>query len=135
PRSLYHAEQEGVSELLQSKFDPDLIYGLGDEHMFLIRRRDGRWQEPQMLPLDGASAYGLVETANNEIWFSDGRGGPQRWTLEPASGKLLHADVFGARDGLVIDPQYGSSIFGLDGQIHVISGDHAFRFESPRFVA
>ena len=134
PRSLYKAESEGVSELRASRFDPDLVYGLGDQHLFEIRRHDGRWQAPTTLPLAGASAFGMVETARNEIWFGDGRGGPQRWTLDPASGKLLRSEVFGARDGLELDPQAGSSVYLLEGQVHVLSGDHGFRYEALRFL-
>jgi diguanylate cyclase (GGDEF)-like protein len=134
PRSLFEAEQEGVSELLASRFDPDLVYGLGDQHLFLIRRKDGRWQPPVTIPLDGASAFGMEETARNEIWFGDARGGPQRWTLDPVAGKLLHADVFGSRDGLVLDPQAGSSVYQFEGKIHALSGDKGFRFDGARFV-
>jgi diguanylate cyclase (GGDEF)-like protein len=134
PRSLYSAEQEGVSELHASRFDPDLIYGLGDQHLFEIRRKDGRWQAPTTVPLDGASAFGLVETARNEIWFGDGRGGPQRWTLDPVSGKLLNAQVFGARDGLELDPQAGSSVYLFEGHIHALSGEKGFRFDGSKFL-
>ena len=134
PRSLFRAESESVSELLASRFDPDLVYGLGDQHLFEIRRKDGRWQPPTTIPLDGASAFGMEESARNEIWFGDGRGGPQRWTLDPAGGKLLRAEVFGARDGLELDAQAGSSVYQFEGKIHVLSGDKGFRFDGPRFV-
>ena len=134
PRSLYKAEAEGIYELVQSSYDPDLVFGLGDLNLFVIRRSNGRWQLDFSLPLDGASAGYLHETGRNEIWFGDSRGGPQRWTLDLTNKKLLHKDIFGSSEGLELDPHTGSTLYLLDGQVHVLSGEKSFRYDAPKFV-
>jgi len=134
PRTLFQNEAESVFELLRSSYDPDLMYGLGDQHLYVLRRSSGRWQLDFSLPLEGASAAYLHETARNELWFGDSRGGPQRWTLDIANHKILQKDVFGGTDGLVLDPHSGSTLYLLDGQIHVLSGDKSFRYQAPRFL-
>jgi diguanylate cyclase (GGDEF)-like protein len=135
PRPLLKSDSEGVLELVASRFDPDRIYALGDEHVSVINRDKGHWQVGFSLPLDGASAATLLETAAGELWFGDSRGGPQRWTLDAGKHALLRKEVFGPRQGLVLDPHFGSSVFELDGQVHVVSGTRGFRFNWSRFVA
>ncbi|MEO6102242.1 MAG: diguanylate cyclase [Pseudoxanthomonas sp.] len=135
PRTLVHSDSEGVLELVPSRFDPDRIYALGDAHLFVVTRDKARWQLDYSLPLGDASAAGLLETAAGELWFGDSRGGPQRWMLDPAKHALLRKDVFGPREGLALDPHFGSSVFALDGTIHVVSGTRGFRFNGSRFVA
>ena len=134
PRPLFTGEAEGAYELVRSTFDPDILYAIGDQQLFVVRRSNDRWQLDFMLPLDGASAGYLHETGRNELWFGDSRGGPQRWTLDMVNHKLLHKDVFAAADGLELDPHSGSTLYVLDGQIHVLSGDKSFRYEAPKFV-
>ena len=134
PRTLLQTEAEGVFELLTSKYHPDRMYALGDLRLFLLEKIAGRWQLGFGLPLDGASAATLVETGPNELWFADSRGGPQRWTLDVANRKLLRKEVFGPRQGLELDPQAGSALYFLDGQVHVVSGERGYRYQSPRFV-
>ncbi len=134
PRSIFKGETEGAYELVRSRFDPDLIFAIGEEHLFVIRRSADRWQLDFTLPLEGASASYLIETGRGELWFGDTRGGPQRWTLDLGNRKLLHKDVFGASDGLELDPHTGSSLYVLDGQVHAVSGEKSFRYEAPRFI-
>jgi hypothetical protein len=134
PRSLLATGSESVMELVASRDNPDRMYALGDQHLFVLSRVAGRWQFAFGLPLDGASAANLVESGPDQLWFGDSRGGPQRWTLDVAGRRLQNREVFGARDGLELDPLAGSSIFLIDGQVHVVSGEHGFRFQSPRFV-
>jgi len=134
PRVLMEAEAESVFELLVSKLNPDRIYGLGDQHLFVIDRIKDRWQLGFALPLDGASAAVLLETGPDELWFGDSRGGPQRWTLDVAGQKLLRKEVFGAKQGLELDPASGSSLFYIDDQVHVVSGTRGFRFDGTRFI-
>lgn len=133
PRFLFQGEAEGVFEIRQSRFDPQIAYGLADQHLFVMRVRDGRWQVDFSLPLDGASASVLMEMSAGEIWFGDSRGGPQRWRLDLGNGKRLQRDIFGKRDGIELDPNSGSILFQLDGQLHVVSGDKGFRYSGSRF--
>jgi diguanylate cyclase (GGDEF)-like protein len=134
PRQLYRAEAEGVYELARSKIDPDIVYGISEQQLFVVRRREGRWQLDFTLSLDGASATTLIETAPGELWFGDSRGGPQRWQVDLKGKKRLQRDVFGERDGLEIDAASGTFPFLLDDRIHVVSGDKGFRYEGARFV-
>jgi diguanylate cyclase (GGDEF)-like protein len=135
PRPLLQSDSEGVVELLASRFDPDRVYALGDEHLSVIRRENGHWQLGMSIPLGDSSAATLLETADGELWFGDSRGGPQRWTLDHSKHALLHKDVFGPLQGLALNPSFGSSVFELDGQVHVVSGTRGFRFNGSRFVA
>jgi diguanylate cyclase (GGDEF)-like protein len=133
PRELL-GEPTGVGELLNSKFNPNRIYGLGEQSLFVIELVDGRWQIRTKLSLDGASASTLIETAAGELWFGDFRGGPQRWTLDQANNKLLNKEVFDSRQGLELDAASGSTLYIIDGQIHVVSGERGFRFVDGRFI-
>ncbi|MEO8161094.1 MAG: GGDEF domain-containing protein, partial [Arenimonas sp.] len=134
PRALFATESESVTELVQSSHHPDRIYALADQHLLVLALREGRWQLDFSAPLDGASAGGVIETGPEEIWFGDSRGGPQRWTLDPANHKVAKREVFGKKQGLDLDPQAGSSVYQLDGQVHVISSKRGYRFRSPDFI-
>ena len=134
PRDLFEAEQEGVYELVASKFDPDLVYGLSEKNLFLIQRREGLWQLGPMLSLVGASASGLIETERNVVWFGDARGGPQRWRIDPVAGKRVLREVFGPAQGLEIDEHAGTFLYELDGRVHAVSGEHGYRFDGKRWV-
>lgn len=133
PRPLL-PDAESVLELLVSRFDPDRIYALGEHRLLLIGRRNGRWELEAGLPLEGASAVNLIETAPGELWFGDSRGGPQRWSLDPVGHSLRRREVFGAEQGLLLDSDFGSSVYMLDGKLHAVSGVHGFRLEGPGFV-
>ncbi|MBA3486155.1 MAG: diguanylate cyclase, partial [Lysobacter sp.] len=134
PRSLLPTS-ESVLELLVSRFDPERIYALGEQRLLLIGRRNGRWELDAAVPLAGASAVTLIETGPGELWFGDSRGGPQRWTLDPDDHSLRRKEIFGAEQGLLLDKDFGSSVFMLDGKLHSVSGSQGFRFEGPDFVA
>jgi diguanylate cyclase (GGDEF)-like protein len=133
-RVLFSDDQEGVFELAASRSDPNRAYGLSERHLFVLSRDGGRWRIAQTLSLDGASASGLVESASDQVWFGDSRGGPQRWTLA-ADGSVLKREVFGAAQGLPLQADAGSVLFQLDGRIHVISGENGYRFDGQRFGA
>ncbi|MDQ3287236.1 MAG: diguanylate cyclase [Pseudomonadota bacterium] len=133
PRKLL-SQPESVLELVESRFDPDVVYGLSDQRLIVIDRRNGRWQAGAGMSLEGASAVTLLETAPGELWFGDTRGGAQRWTLGPDRRALVRRQVFGPEQGLVLDTDFGSSVYLLDGQVHAVSGDRAFRFQGPGFV-
>jgi hypothetical protein len=134
PRTLFTTEAESVLEELQSKQNPDRIYALGDQNLFVLQLKDGKWQLDFQAPLDGASAAGLIETGPEEIWFGDSRGGPQRWTLDLANRRVSKREVFGAKQNLDLDPASGSAVFALDGEVHVITGKRGYRFRSPSFI-
>jgi diguanylate cyclase (GGDEF)-like protein len=134
PRPLFSTEAESVLELLQSATHPERMYALADEHLFVLALRDGTWRLDFSLPLEGASAGGLLETGPNEVWFGDSRGGPQRWTLDFAAKKTSKREVFGEKQGLDLDPASGSSLFLLDGEVHAISGKRGYRFRDGAFV-
>ncbi len=134
PRTLLETESESALELVPSKLDPDRMYALGDQHLFVLQRVDKRWQFGFAVSLDGASAAGLKETGPDELWFGDSRGGAQRWQLDVAGKALRHREVFGPKQGLDLEPAAGTSIFVLDGRVHAVSGDHGFVFNDGRFV-
>lgn len=133
-RILFYGEQEGVYELSASEHDRDRAYGLSEKNLFVLQRREGRWRIAQTVSLQGASASGLVESASDQLWFGDTRGGPQRWTLD-AEGKVIKREIFGAEQGLPLEADNGSVLFQLDGRIHVITGEHGYRFDGQRFLA
>jgi diguanylate cyclase (GGDEF)-like protein len=134
PRVLLETESESMLELLASKHHPDRVYALGDQRLVVLQRAQNRWQVDFTLPLDGASAATLLETGPEELWFGDTRGGPQRWTLDVTKQKLANKEVFGKKQGLELDPQSGSAVFLLDGQVHVVSGARGYRYQAPRFL-
>jgi diguanylate cyclase (GGDEF)-like protein len=134
PRPLLTTEAESVLEMVRSKHQPERIYALGDLHLYVLQLRDGRWQFDFKVPLDGASAASLIETGPNEVWFGDSRGGPQRWTLDLANKRASRREVFGNKQGLDLDPASGSSVYQLDGQVHVTTGKRGYRFRSPNFI-
>ena len=42
--------------------------------------------------------------------------------------------MFGKNQGLDLDPQSGSSVYQLDGEVHVVTGKRGYRFRSPDFI-
>jgi diguanylate cyclase (GGDEF)-like protein len=134
PRPLLATNAESVSELLQSRHHPERIYALADENLYVLLLREGRWQLDFSAPLDGASAASLIETGPEEIWFGDSRGGPQRWTLDLANRKVARREVFGKKQGLDLDPQAGSSVYQLDGAVHVVTGRRGYRLRASGFI-
>ncbi len=135
PRVVLETDAESVLELLQSPSDPDLVYGLGDQRLLVLRRIAHRWQFDFAVPLDGASAAGLIETAPGELWFGDSRGGPQRWRLDLAGRTLRSREIFGSKQGIDLDPSGGSTVFALDGRVHVVSADRGYIQSGTGFVA
>jgi diguanylate cyclase (GGDEF)-like protein len=133
PRDLFKAEQEGVYELVASPFDPDRVYGLSEHHLFVIKRVQGKWQLGTRIPLEGASAGGLIELVRDELWFGDSRGGPQRWRLDRDGTRRLSREVFGVGEGLAIDEHSGTFIYQLDGAIHAVTGERGYRYDGKRF--
>jgi len=135
PRNLFTAEAEGVYFLRQSSLDPDLVYGVSELKLWLLRRIQGRWNVLASPSLNGASVSEVVETGPGEIWLGDSRGGPQRWKIELTSGRVLSRETFGGKQGLVLDPHSGARCFLLDGKLHAVSGDKGFVFDGKRFTA
>ena len=135
PRPVLGTEAESVLQLLASRFHPDRLYGLGDQKLYVLQKNEGRWGLAYSIALEGASPSNLIETGPEQLWLDNSRGGPQRWTLDPAAKRALRKEVFGKGQGLELDPVAGSTLFVLDGQIHVISGDHGFRFDDKQFIA
>ncbi len=133
-RELFSADQEGIFELVASSNNANRAYGLSEKNLFVLERLAGHWRVAQSLSLEGASASGLVESASNQVWFGDSRGGPQRWTLD-TDGKLLQRELFNQAQGLALQADAGSVVFQLDGRIHVVIGDAGFRFDGKRFSA
>jgi len=134
PRTLFTTEAETVFEQIQSRHHPERIYALADLRLYVLALKDGRWELDFSVPLDGASAATLIETGPEELWFGDSRGGPQRWTLDLAGRRISKREIFGAKQGLDLDPASGSSVYQLDGEVHVITGKRGYRFRSPGFV-
>jgi hypothetical protein len=134
PRTVIETEAESVLELVESRFHSDRIYGLGDQNLYVLELDHGHWAIAFSVPLDGASAATMIETAPDQLWFGNSRGGPQRWTLDMGRRTTARREVFGKAQGLELDPASGSSLFQLDGQIHVISGEQGFRLDQDKFI-
>ncbi len=134
PRPVLEANAESVLQIVASRFHPDRLYGLGDKHLYVLQLEDGRWGLGYSIALEGASASTLIETGPEQVWLDNSRGGPQRWTLDPMRKGASRKEVFGKGQGIELDPVAGSFLFLLDGQIHVISGEHGFRFDGKQFM-
>ena len=134
PRPVLATEAESVLQLVASRFHPDRIYGLGDQRLYVLERNDGRWGMGYSIDMEGASASSLIETGPEQVWLDDSRGGPQRWTLDPARRGASRKETFGKGQGIELDPAAGSFLFQLDGKIHVISGEQGFRFDGKQFI-
>ena len=97
PRTLFQADAESVLEMIASKHNPDRIYALGDQRLYVLERIDGSLAASvSPSPLDGASAATLIETGPEQLWFGDSRGGPQRWTLDSAAPEGSRARKYSA---------------------------------------
>jgi diguanylate cyclase (GGDEF)-like protein len=77
----------------------------------------------------------LYEAGPFEWWIGDYRGGVIRWTLDPQTSALVERRSFGAAEGLVVDPTFGTTMSELDGELYAISGQRIFRREGARFAA
>jgi diguanylate cyclase (GGDEF)-like protein len=122
-------------DLRRSKFDPDLVIAFGESELVGLRRDGEGWREAQRWPLDGISVAELYEAGPFEWWLGDYRGGVSRWTLDPETSALVERRGFGAAEGLEVDPNYGTMMSELDGQLYAVSGQRVFRREGARFVA
>lgn len=125
----------GVYAMLQSQFDPGLIYAFSEGALYLLREVGGRWTAWRQFPTDGISPWGVEEAARGELWFGDTRGYPQRWRLDVLAGSLLDKTVFDATRGVAADVTEGSNIYLLDGQVHTVVGGQGYRFDGRRFVS
>ena len=134
PRPIFTTEAESIPEMLASRFRPDRIYALGEQNLYVLKLEQKHWSLDYSIALEGASAATLIETAPEQLWLGDSRGGPQRWTLDPVQHRVARKEVFGSKQGLDLDPVSGSALFVLDGQVHVISGEKGFRFDQEHFV-
>ena len=135
PRILVGKNAGSVYKVQRSTHDRDLVYAVGEHDLFLIGLRQGRWQRLASIETGSLDAGDLIETAPGVVWVDNTRGGPQRLRIDTANGKLLQQTVYGAADGLDLDPHEGSLIYRLDGVLHAVSGDRGYRFNGRRFVA
>ena len=125
----------GVYALLQSQYDPGLLFAFAERTLYLLREVNGRWTVWREFPIGGISTWGVEESARGELWFGDTRGYPQRWRLDVDAGTLRDKAVFGRAEGLTADATDGSNIYLLDGQVYTVVGGQGYRFDGRRFVA
>ncbi|KFN45571.1 hypothetical protein N790_09715 [Arenimonas malthae CC-JY-1] len=135
PRTLYTHPNHGVYALQPSRHDPDLMFAVTGTELLLLSRARGRWELAHVVALEDISLSGLEEGAPGELWMGDTRGPVQRWQLDLPTGEVTRREVFDDSRGLVVDAQFGTSVYQLDGRIHAISRDAGFRFDGERFVA
>ena len=133
PRTLFEDGFNSVYYLLQSRHDPRRVYAVADTRMLIVETVDGRWQVTAEIPLQGISVSSIVEGGPGQVWFGDGRGPVQRWTLDERTHEVTARDVFGDPQGLVVRED-GTLVYRLDDVIHATSGDVGFRFDGQRFV-
>lgn len=123
----------GVYALLQSQYEPGLLFAFAERALYLLREIDGRWAVWREFPTEGLSPWGVEESARGELWFGDTRGYPQRWRLDMETGTLRDKAVFGRAQGLTADPADGSNIYLLDGQVYTVVGEQGYRFDGAGF--
>ena len=134
PRRLFEHPHHGVYALLPSSFRDDRFYALSGPNLMLLRLEDGRWQTGPTIPLEGLSLSGIQESAEGELWMGDTRGPVQRWRINLDTGEVLGRRTYDDSHGLVVNPQFGTSVLRFEGRIHATSGERSFRLEGDAFV-
>lgn len=133
PRTLFDDGFNSIDYLLRSRHDAGRVYAVANTRMLVVEIVDGRWQVAAEIPLQGISVSSVVEGDPGQVWFGDGRGPVQRWTLDPRTHEVTARDVFGDPQGLVVRDD-GTLVYRLDDVIHATSGDVGFRFDGGHFV-
>ncbi len=129
-----------VSELLQSRFDPDLVYGIGDRALVRIRNGKTGWRLFSIDPLDHDDARSIVETKPGVIWLGRRSGGLERWIFPASDTGQTQRQGFASDAGLKIHPRQGSTVVLIDGKLIVSTNEEVYindgdRFSSYRFEA
>jgi diguanylate cyclase (GGDEF)-like protein len=120
--------------LLRSRRHPQRVYSPAGGSLDILESVAGEWLRRSPVPLGEVSVSGMEEDADGALWLGDTRGGPLRLQID-ATGELRDRQVFGQAEGLQLDPEFGSYVLSLDGEIHVISGERVQRFRDGRFAA
>ncbi|WP_460823735.1 diguanylate cyclase [Lysobacter olei] len=126
--------ESAIYALQASRYDPALVYAVGEESLYLLREAKSGWQLWRELPMEGLSPWGMEEVAPGELWFGDARGAPQRWRLDLANGRLRDRTVFGREHGIDEDPDEGSNVYAMDAQVHVVVGGRDFALDGRAFA-
>jgi diguanylate cyclase (GGDEF)-like protein len=129
------AAAEAVYTLLRSPSNGHHAYALAEREVLWLTVRDTRWEVTARWPLEGSNPGGLFETAPGELWLSNLRGAPLRWRFDVERGVVTERREFGADAGLVPDPERGTALYRLDGDLYAASGAKTWRLENERFVA
>lgn len=132
PRHL--VEGQSIVEVKRSEHDASHALARGLDEVYWLVLRDGRWQVQATWPMDGMSVDVMYETAAGELWLADLRGTAQRWRFDPASGERGERSVFGPEQGIDADPDFGTTLLQLDGELYAMSGTRVFRWQGERFV-
>jgi len=125
----------GVRWLWRSEFDPARVLALGNGQAAWLGLRDGRWQVIASWEPHVGEFAGLYQAGPDQLWIGDARGGVHRWDFDPASGGLRERHRVGSAEGLLTDPELGTRLVRLGGELFAISGTTVQRFEGGRFVA
>lgn len=133
PRELLPEGDGSTYTLLASRHEPGLIYALGESQLYLLRQVAGHWTLGQRLGIGDLSAAGIAEGAPGEIWLGNSRGAPRRWQIDLTAGIRVSETIYGSDSGITVDPDAGSSVYRLDGEIHVVSGERGYHFTGKRF--
>lgn len=121
----------GVSHLLRSRTDDDLVYFGGYSGFGALRFGGDRWQVAWDVRDFGGNCYGIVEDESGALWVAGGLGSMFRYDpREPEVG----VQRFGKEDGLTATSWNVGISFG--GQVRFIDEGGILRFDplASRFV-
>lgn len=78
---------------------PDAVIGSTYDRMFILRKRSGRWQDPDELTGFGVGSKTFEEDFDGQIWFSDWIKGIYRLTLNADLSGFSKVELFSSREG------------------------------------
>lgn len=141
PRSLFrqNGAHQGIGLLLRSRFDAGRVLGLrgkvaNSDQAVWLALQGGHWQLATQWESRIAQPNGVCETAPNEFWIGDQRGGAWRWRIDTDGGGLRERRRFGKDEGLLTDADLGTRLLCLDGALYAISGARTQKLDGERFV-
>lgn len=126
PKRLHQGES--VTHLLAARDAPDRVWAVAEEQLLGLRHGPDGWRVEQRWPFEGMAPLRVLELQAGELWFSDDRGAPQRWRIDPNDGRL-DRQAFGPERGLPIDGSEQPKLHHIDGQLKAWSKGRLYRLD------
>lgn len=126
PKRLHQGES--VTHLLAARDAPDRVWAVAEEQLLGLRHGPDGWRVEQRWPFEGMAPLHVLELQAGELWFSDDRGAPQRWHIDPNDGQL-DRQIFGPERGLPNDGPERPRLHVLDGQLMAWSKGRLYRLD------